>query len=165
MKKSLDEVYNETLNKINNEHALNEISKEILKITSALAKAELQNWSADMISRAITKLAVYRVNLGIEMANSVMKYDYSYINRKMKYASEWKPSKDKLNDELKKATVQDVDSYIMQKIQSVQIEELNSKFMAERLRVLYESTETLITALQSRLGVLKQERIEAKNGY
>lgn len=162
MPQSLEDLYQQSLEKINNAEAITEISEEIQKITDALASAKLQDWSADMISRAITKLAVYRVNLGIEMADSVMKYDYSYLNRKMRYASEWKPSKDKLNKTMKRATIQDIDSVIMRKIQEDQIIELNNKFIAERLKVLYDSTETLITALQSRLNVIKAERQEAR---
>jgi hypothetical protein len=161
--KTIKEVYQESLDRINKEPVVTEIAGEIKKITEALNKTELQNWSADQLSRALTKLALLRVNLGVEMADAVAYYDLSYLHRKVTYASEWKPTKDKLNKVLNKATIQDIDSVIQEKIAPENQEEIKQKHYAETLRILYDSTETLITALQSRLGVLKQERAEARH--
>jgi hypothetical protein len=162
--KTIDQIYNESVEKINKAEVTTAISLEIKRITDALAKTELQNWSADQISRALTKLAVLRVNLGAEMADAVAYYDFSYLHRKITYASEWKPTKEKLNQVLNRATVQDIDSSIQEKIAEISFEEQQRKHYAESLRILYDSTETLITALQSRLSVLKQERAEARFG-
>lgn len=162
--KTVKQVFEESLKTINTAEAITEIGKEIQKITEALAKVELRNWSADQVSRALTKLAVLRVNLGAEMADAVAYYDLSYLNRKVRYAAEWKPTKDKLNKVLQRATVQDVDSVITEKLAKDYQEELKQKHYSERLKVLYDATETLITALQSRLGILKQERQEARYG-
>jgi hypothetical protein len=62
--KTIDEVYQESLETINKAAVINTIAKEIQNVTDALTKAELKNWSADQISRAITTLAILRVNLG-----------------------------------------------------------------------------------------------------
>jgi len=97
------------------------------------------------------------------MANAVAYYDISYTYRKMRYASEWKPTKAALSMELKRATIQDIDSEILANIAQEQEDELKNKHYAEQLRTLYDSTETLITAMQSRLGVLKQERYETRH--
>ena len=161
--KTADQLYNESLERINTVDAITQISKKILEVTNALYQNELKNWDGDKLSRAITSLAVLRVNLGQEMANAVAYYDISYTYRKMRYASEWKPTKAALNMELKRATIQDIDSEIMQNIATEQEAELKNKHYAEQLRTLYESTETLITALQSRLGILKQERYETRH--
>lgn len=160
--KKPDELYNESLERINNVDAITEIAGKVLEITNALYKRELGNWTPDELSRAIASLAVLRVNLGQEMADAVAHYDISYTYRKMRYASEWKPTKAALNQELKRATIQDIDSEIVQEIAEEQEAELKNKHYAERLRTLYDSTETLITAMQSRLGVLKQERNETR---
>lgn len=161
--KTANELYNESLERINEVDAITEIAGKVLEITNALYQRELGNWTPDQLSRAIASLAVLRVNLGQEMANAVAYYDISYTYRKMRYASEWKPTKAALNQELKRATIQDIDSEIMQEIAAEQEEELKNKHYAERLRTLYDSTETLITAMQSRLGILKQERYEARH--
>ncbi len=161
--KTVDEVYKESLTRINKVEPITEIAKEIKKVTDALAKNELSGWSADLLSRAFTKIAVLRVNLGAEMANAVTYYDLSYLNRKIRYAAEWKPTKDKLNKVLKRATIQDIDSAIQEKLANYQMDELQQKHYAETLRILYDSTGTLITTLQSRLSVLKQERREARH--
>jgi septal ring factor EnvC (AmiA/AmiB activator) len=160
--KTLDETYQDSLKKIEEVGTINEITAEIMRVTDALKKAELKNWSADQISRAITTLAVLRVNLGAEMADASSYYDFAYISRKIQYASEWKPTKDALNKTLARATVQDIDSAITGKIADLMNRETEIKHLADKLKVIYDSTETLITALQSRLGVLKQERAESR---
>lgn len=160
--KTVQEVYKESIERINKEPVITGIAGEIKRITEAMEKVELQNWSPDQLSRALTKLAVLRVNLGQEMADAVTYYDLSYLHRKIKYASEWKPTKDQLNKVLNKATIQDIDSVIVEKIAPDSQDEIKQKHYAETLRILYDSTETLITALQSRIGVLKQERQESR---
>lgn len=162
--KTIEEVYKESLTRIGKAEPITEIAKEIKKVTDALAKNELSGWSADLLSRALTKLAILRVNLGAEMANAVTYYDLSYLNRKIRYAAEWKPTKDKLSKTLKRATIQDIDSVIQEKLADTQMDELKQKHYAETLRILYDSTGTLITSLQSRLSVLKQERKESRYG-
>lgn len=160
--KTLDEVYKESLDQINQASVINSIAKEIQNVTEALTKAELKNWSADQISRAITTLAVLRVNLGSELADAGSYYDFAYLHRKIRYASEWKPTKDTLNRTMNRATVQDIDSTITGKIADTFEAETKAKHYADKLRIIYDASETLITALQSRLGVLKQERAESR---
>ncbi len=160
--KTIDEVYQESLETINKAAVINTIAKEIQNVTDALTKAELKNWSADQISRAITTLAILRVNLGAEMADAGSYYDFAYLHRKIRYASEWKPTKDQLNKVLQRATVQDIDSAITEKIAEDSEAEIKAKHYADKLKIIYDASETLITALQSRLGVLKQERAESR---
>lgn len=162
--KTIKEIYDENLKTINEMPVITGIAAEIKKITEALATTDLAGWTPDQLSRALTKLAVYRVNLGAEMADAVAYFDVSYTHRKLTYANEWKPAKEKLNAVLQRATVQDIDSYILGKLADEYQAEIKQKHYAEKLRILYDATETLITALQSRLGVLKQERIEAQHG-
>ena len=162
--KTVEQLYKESIKKINVVSVITEVTKHIKKITDALEKTELKNWNADELSRALTTLAVLRVNLGAEMANAIAYYDFSYLRRKITYVSSWKPTKDKLNKILQRATIQDIDSTIQEKMADDYVAELEHKHYAEQLKVLYSSTETLITALQSRLGVLKQERAEARHG-
>lgn len=162
--KTVKQLYEESIKKIDAVSVITEVTEHIKKITDALGKTELRNWSADELSRALTTLAVLRVNLGAEMANAIAYYDFSYLSRKINYASSWKPTKDKLNKVLKRATIQDIDTTIQGKMANDYVEELQHKHYAEQLKVLYSSTETLITSLQSRLGVLKQERREARHG-
>lgn len=160
--KTPNQIYNESLEEIAKVNVLNDITDKIKEITTALYNRELSSWSADEISRAITSLAILRVNLGQDMVNATAYYDISYINRKLTYASEWKATKSKLNAQMQKATVSDIDSEIIQSIAETQENEIKAKHYAEQLRVLYDSTETLIMSLQSRLGVLKQERSESR---
>jgi len=159
--KTINEIYNESLEKINKETSITGISKEIQLVATALQNKEISKWSADDLSRALTRIAVLRVNLGQEMADATAYYDISYLNRKIIYANEWSPTKSKLSDKFK-PTVQDVDSKIQQKLADQQFEELQNKHFAEKLKILYDSTETLITALQSRLSTIKAERFETK---
>lgn len=161
--KTVNEIYQESLQRINSADVITKISEEIKKITDALYNTELRDWSGDEISRAISSLAVLRVNLGREMADAVSYFDISYLHRKISYANEWKPTKAELNKVMTKATVQDVDSEVMIKISEEYENELKNKHYAEQLRILYDSTETLITALQSRLGVLKAEKYESRH--
>lgn len=161
--KTVDQVYNESIENIKKADIIGEISTRIEAITDALYQGELKDWTGDELSRAITSLAILRVNLGSELADAVAYFDISYLHRKLKYANEWKPTKEKLNKQMDRATVQDVDSAIMEKIAEDQENEIKAKHRAEQLRILYDSTETLITSMQSRLNVLKQERIEARS--
>lgn len=161
--KTVQEVYNESLQQIEQADVITEVSNKIREITTALYNSELRDWNGDEISRAITSLAVLRVNLGREMADAIAYFDMSYLHRKIVYANEWKPTKDALNKTMTRATVQDIDSTIMEKISEEYQSELQRKHYAEQLRILYDSTETLITALQSRLGVLKQEAYESRS--
>jgi hypothetical protein len=160
--KTLDETYQDSLKKIEEVGTISAITKEIVRVTEALKATELKNWSPDQLSRAVTTLALLRVNLGAELADASSYYDFAYLHRKIRYASEWKPTKELLNRTMTKATVQDIDSAITEKIADVMGREIEIKHLADKLRVIYDSTETLITALQSRLGVLKQERIESR---
>lgn len=160
--KTTEQIFTESIEKINSNTVINEISEKIKEITEALYKLELRDWNGDQISRAITTLATLRVNLGREMVDAVAYFDMSYLHRKISYANEWKPTKSTLQKTLTRATVQDIDSEVMMKISDEYENELKNKHYAEQLRILYDSTETLITALQSRLGVLKQERYESR---
>jgi hypothetical protein len=157
------QMYEQSTAKIQSFDFFNEIVVEIQKITKALTSKEISKWSGDDLSRALSKLAVLRVNLGQEMADATAKYDFSYLHRKIRYANEWKPAKEKLNATIGKATVADTENYVMEEIAQDQQEELENKHYADSLKTLYDSTETLITALQSRLGILKQERKETKS--
>jgi hypothetical protein len=161
--KTVDQIYNESVEKIQSVAAITEVSNKIQEITNALYQGELKDWNGDRISRAIASLAVLRVNLGREMTDAVAYFDISYLHRKISYANEWKPTKAELNAKMTKATVQDVDSEVMIKIAEEYENELKNKHYAEQLRILYDSTETLITALQSRLGVLKAEQYEMRS--
>lgn len=161
--KTVNEIYQESINRINNTEIVTQIGWKIKEITDALYNSELRDWSGDEISRAISSLAVLRVNLGREMADAVAYFDISYLHRKISYANEWKPTKSELNKIMTKATVQDIDSEVMIKISEEYENELKNKHYAEQLRILYDSTETLITALQSRLGVLKADRYESRH--
>lgn len=161
--KTVEEIYNDSLNQINTIEVLTEVTGRIKEITTALYNKDLQNWTGDQISRAITSLAVLRVNLGIELADAIAHYDMSYMYRKVRYANEWKPTKDSLNKKLTRATIQDIDSEIMEKLEEDLVNEQQRKHYSERMRILYDSTETLITALQSRLSILKQERYESRS--
>jgi nucleoside-triphosphatase THEP1 len=162
--KTLDQAYKDSISKIDEIGAINEISREITRITAALKNTELKRWSADQLSRAITTLAILRVNLGSQLADASSYYDFAYLSRKIRYASEWKPTKEKLMKVLQRATVQDIDSAIIEKIAEDQLAEVEAKHLSDKLKIIYDSTETLITALQSRLGVLKQERLESRYG-
>lgn len=161
--KTPNELYQESLKEIEMVEVINEVSLKIKEITDALKKRELANWTGDQISRAVASLAVLRVNLGTEVANSVAFYDMAYLSRKLKYANEWKPTKDAINKRINKATVADIDSEIMQKLEGDIEAELKGKHYAGQLKILYDSTETLITSLQSRLSILKQERYETRH--
>lgn len=161
--KTVDEVYQESCERIEKAEVVGEVAVKIREITTALYQNELRDWGGDEVSRAITSLAILRVNLGREMADSVAYFDISYLHRKITYANQWKPTKDRLNKVMTRATVQDIDSDIMGQIADEYEAELKNKHYAEQLRILYDSTETLITALQSRLGVLKQDRYESRN--
>ncbi len=161
--KTAKELYEESLAEIERVNVISDISNKIKEITDALYQKELQNWSGDQISRAISSLAVLRVNLGIDMVNAVAYADMSYLSRKITYASEWKPTKEHLTALANKVTVQDIESEVLIRIAELQENELKAKHYAEQLRILYDSTETLIMALQSRLSFLKQERQETRH--
>lgn len=161
--KTVEEIYDDSIKQINTIEVLTEVTGRIKEITTALYSKDLQNWTGDQISRAITSLAVLRVNLGIELADAIAHYDMSYMYRKVRYANEWKPTKDSLNKKLTRATIQDIDSEIMGKLEEVLVGEQQRKHYSERMRILYDATETLITALQSRLSILKQERYESRS--
>ncbi len=161
--KTVDQVYQESLERIKSVDVISEISSKIMELTNALYQSELREWNGDQVSRAITSLSVLRVNLGREMADAVAYFDISYLHRKISYANEWKPTKAELSKTMAKATVQDVESEVMIKIAEEYENELKNKHYAEQLRILYDSTETLVTALQSRLGVLKAEQFESRN--
>lgn len=161
--KTVDEIYQESIQRIEGVEVVTQIAEKIKEITTALYESELREWSGDQISRAITSLAVLRVNLGREMADAISYFDISYMHRKITYANEWKPTKAELSKTITRATVQDIDSAIMEKIANEYEAELKSKHYSEQLRILYDSTETLITALQSRLGVLKAEMRESRS--
>lgn len=158
--KTTSQIFEESLDRIDSIEAINGITEEILKITDALRSKELKNWTGDQISRAISNLAVLRVNLAQNLADAMATYDISYLNRKMIYASQWKANKDHLNAINNKVTVGDIDAQTLEDIAEDQQEEIKNKHYAERLRLMYDATGTLIMALQSRLNILKQERVE-----
>ncbi len=150
-------MYEKSIENINQSTIQIEIVEQIRLVTDALITKKLGSWTGDEISRALSTLAVLRVNLGEEMANAVAKYDFSYLHRKIRYASEWKSNKVKLNKTMEKATVGDIEAETQQGILDELRLENENKHYGERLRILYDSTGTLISALQSRLNVLKTE--------
>lgn len=138
------------------------IAPEIMKIVMALSKKEINEWTGDQISRALSRLAVLRVNLGQDMVDTMSEYDFSYLNRKIKFASEWKPTKKKLIEKYGKATISDIENRLLEEMAEEHQRELENKYTAEQARTLYDSTGTLITALQTRLKVLEKEKTETQ---
>lgn len=161
--KTADQMYQDSLTSINATDVFNESVSQIKEISSYMIDKEINKWTADELSRSLSKLAVLRVNLGEAMVNAMAKYDFSYLHRKLRYASEWKPTKEALNAKLNKVVNADIESKLEQKIAEDREREISDKHMGEQLRILYDSTGTLITALQSRLGVLKRELTETKH--
>ena len=155
-----EEMYEKSLEKINQSTIQVEIVEQIRLVTDALITKKLGSWTGDEISRALSTLAVLRVNLGEGMADAIAKYDFSYLHRKIRYASEWKSNKTKLNKQMEKATVGDIEAETQQNILDDLVLENENKHYGERLRILYDSTGTLISALQSRLNILKKEMQE-----
>jgi signal transduction histidine kinase len=161
--KTVEELFKQSKAKIDRLEIVSEVGLKIKEIVDALNKGELKNWGGDELSRALTALALLRVNLGQELADAAAFYDFAYMSRKVKYASEWSPTKKRLNEKLNRATNQDVDSAILEEMTDNYASEIEMKHYAESLKTLYQSTETLVTALQSRLSILKEERRETKS--
>ena len=158
-----EKMYNQSLKKISEIQIMNDVVAEIKVITQSLVTKRIAQWTGDEISRALSDLAVLRVNLGQVMADAVAKYDFSYLHRKVRYASEWNPTKQHLQALGGKATVSDIESELQKSlIEEFQLE-IENKHFGETLRILYDSTGTLISALQSRLNMLKQERRETRH--
>lgn len=158
--------FEQTVKELSEIEPLIPVMAEIKKVVDWFVEDldRFDNLSPDQISKAVAKLAALRVNLGVEMAKASSLYDLAYIERKFRYAAEWKPTKQKLYDLVGKATIQDIEAEVQKKINDQILEEQRKKQIAETLKAYYDTSETLITALQSRLGVLKAERFESRHG-
>ena len=154
-----EELLNNSLRKIQETTVHEEVYETIRQVTDALARKQF-DFTGDDISRAIAKLSVLRVNLGEAMVDAIAKYDFSYLNRKIQYANEWQTQKVELNKKIDKLTNPDVEAEVQEQIKELLIEEIENKHYGERLRILYDSTSLMISALQSRLNVIKQEKVE-----
>jgi len=137
---------------------INEIKEEILKISKYIEDNNINNLTGDEISRAVTRLAVLRVNLGQEFAQATGDYDFSYIARKIEYASQYNRFKAEATEKL---TQKDLDSATIVSIGDMMKKEADNKFISDSLKILYDSSGTLISTLQTRLKVLENERREA----
>lgn len=134
---------------------MDEIAQKIIEITQDIQSRKIQDLTGDQVSWYITKLAILRVNLGIELAQAVNDYDLSYIGRKINYAKEYTRFKNTVEEKL---TQKDLDTATIMTIGDLMKQEMELKKAADSLRLLYETSQILISSLQSRLRVLTQER-------
>lgn len=152
--------FNNTIKTLNEMESLLPIMEQIDVIVKWFINKEFDKITGDEISRAIVKLSALRVRLGVKMAEAGALYDLAYINRKFRYYSEWKPTKDKLVEKIGKATVQDIESEVQLQMIKEIMDEQSKKHIAETMKVYHDTSGTLVTSLQSRLKVLMAERRE-----
>jgi len=114
----------------------------------------VKNQTPDIISRAISEGSILMVNISQVVAEYVSLANESYTYRK--YAEMWEFNKLK-SDVSQKAREHIARDAVFEETQN----ELTARFVADFLKNTEKSYYTFITTMQSRLNVLKQERINS----
>lgn len=157
----MDELTDQDKDYINDKfNEIDEVRNEILKITDWLKNHDLDKLSGSDITRAITRLSILRVNLSQALAEAIGDYDLSYVSRKIQYAKEYNNFKSRTDEKL---TQKDLDSMTLDKIAMTLEREIENKRYSDGLKFLYDSSSTLIMALQSKLKLLINEKSEVRN--
>jgi len=134
------------------------IAKQIIQTSNYIKNEDIANISGDKLSEHIIKLATLRVNIGEALALIGSKYDFAYIGRKIAYAKEFNRLGQLVDQKL---TNKDKEALTHLTVGDIMNKEVELKKQADYLKILYQSSATLISTLQSRIRVLEQERKES----
>ena len=131
---------------------MDEVIEKIREIRDALSTREVQDWTADQLHNAMTKLSIYRMNLGEFVADVEELYNVADDELSIQ------PSKIALQkiDEGMTATRAEMEGKVQS--ETLRQDRTIAKHRLTVVRNLYDDTEKMITVLQSRLKYLISDK-------
>lgn len=135
-----------------------DVVREVQGVVDALKAKDIANWTGDELSRAATKLSMFLVNLGQMVTESELIANSAYMYRKWKRAGEFS----RLSKKLDKGVTY-VKEIIDKKVVEEVEQELESRYVADSLRALYDDAERLVSVIQTRLRVMSNEEIRMRS--
>jgi len=156
--KSVLDIVNSGIEKETEIVQASEILETFLK---AISEKTLDKIPADRIASANIKLSILNTNIGLKASEAVFQANMSYGFKKFEYASEWKPTKERISKAFGKATNDDVDSEIIKNQWETTKKEMELKLNADKLVALNKGIEGVMIALGYKLNSLRSEQINA----
>lgn len=148
------------------EFGLTEVTqvKEILTyFNEQLDRKTFTNIGGDDMTRLMTKLAILNVNIGQYSADAVMAANMSYGYKKLAYASEWNPTKERLKFGATKApTVEDIKNELLVNGWDDFKTEMEKKLIADRLIALNKGIDSLLVAIGYRVKMIHQDNVTTR---
>lgn len=140
------------IDKISSIKTNNAIIKHINSLVSYLRDTSYQEWHPDKLANIIGELSVLRINLGEMVAGAVFEYNYAYVFRKFKVASEYKTIRQHVK------TNKDADEAALLNSKDEYDTEVAKQYQADTLKTYYDDIGTLVMSLQSILNHKSKER-------
>ena len=119
---------------------------------------EFLSWTGEKLINAQAKLSRYSENLDEHIHHHSSRSDFAYIWRKGQMAQDWQPTKVKLNNELGKATVKDIENKTIENYLGEQFYSLFHRKRADLLIGKVEAIDRMLRAIANRLKQLEREK-------
>lgn len=128
---------------------------------------EFDEWSVDELLSAQGRLSLLRVNLGVLASEAKSRTNYSTRYKIYQTSKEWNPIKTNLEKEFarlqQKMLKGDIESALVQAFWETTQKEVFLQEISDRLTVLYESTNQVLTAIKFKINSLMREQSETRN--
>jgi hypothetical protein len=137
-------------------------ASEILEtFLTAITEKTLDKIPADKIASANIKLSILNTNIGLKASEAVFEANMAYGFKKFEYASDWKPTKERISKAFGKVTNDDVEQEIVKKQWQTTKKEMELKLNADKLVALNKGLEGVMIALGYKLNSLRSEMINS----
>lgn len=137
--------------------------KEALRIISKLtvrpdgSKRPISGLSLEVLLKAVGKLAMLNIRIGLLCADMVMESNYRYVFRKFRQAREYTRLRKETD-----ATVKDCEADASIEVLEDMVEHERKRYEADVLKTLYDSINVLISVIQTYARRADDEKKQVK---
>lgn len=151
-----------------------EIEREVLDIIEALDGRQsngeetksFSEWGIEQLLSAQGRLSTLRVNLGVLASSAQGKTNFSMRYKVYQESKHWNPVKTKLEKEFdrlnKKVLKGDIEATLVEAFWETTQKEVFLQEISDRLKIIHDSTNQVLTAIRMKINYLMKEEQEAK---
>jgi hypothetical protein len=154
--KSVQDLANNTVKKVDDYMAENQVIGRIMELVGSLAERPVDNWGVGELISVIGELSVLKVNLGRLVAIASLEYNSAYAYRKFSLADDFF----KLRNTFKSASETEKQAIINNT--EAHEEQIQKNYQADVFKSLHDDVTSLVMVIQTILNSKKTEERETK---
>lgn len=135
----------------------NEVISEVMEMNETLKSAPMKDWQPGDLSRAVSKIAIYLVNVGQLVSDLETAANANYIFYKWQRADHVQ----RLTKEADKGITLAKEVAELEVTEELQ-DKMFARYMADSVKSLYDDMERLVSTIQTRLRVMENEKIRTR---